>query len=366
MDYTQERVATLHDFGEADPPALLGETTVVVPVTEREYGTLAAERVFEGLAAADPARVLVPLRAAPAHAPAVADWLDGFDADVEVAWLHGPRVTDCLADAGVDGGTGKGRDVWLALGLLETPYVALQDADAAAFEAGDVRRLCHPLDHGYEFVKAYYARVEAGHLYGRLFRLFYAPLVAALAECRDDPLIAYLGAFRYALAGESAMTADLARTLRPQRTWGLEVGMLADAFREAGFGASAQTDLGFYAHEHRAVSGPASLTDMSEGVGAALFTALAERGIEVDYGALRGRYRAVADRYVRAYAADARFNGLSQDAAAEREQVGAYASAITAPEADSRLPAWASDPLDPAALRRAASADLAAARETQG
>jgi glucosyl-3-phosphoglycerate synthase len=363
MDYTQERVATLHDFGDADPSAPLGETTVVVPVTEREYGTLAAERVLEGLASVDPARVLVPLRAAPSHAPAVADWLTGFDAEVEVVWLHGSRVADRLADAGIDGRAGKGRDVWLALGLLETPYVALQDADAAAFEPGDVRRLCHPLDHGREFVKAYYARVEGGRLYGRLFRLFYAPLVAALAERHADPLLAYLGAFRYALAGESAMTVDLARSLRPQRTWGLEVGTLADTFRNVGFEGSAQVDLGFYAHEHRAVSGPASLTDMSEGVGAALFAALEERGIGVDYDALRERYRTVADRYVRAYAADARFNGLDHDADAEREQVAAYADAVAPPGPDTRLPAWETDPLDPDALRAAAAADMEAARE---
>jgi glucosyl-3-phosphoglycerate synthase len=362
MDYTQERVATLHDFGGAEPAAPVDETTVVVPMTEREFTALAAEGVLEAVADAGAARTLVPLRASAERAPEIVAWLDSLDADPDVFWCHGPRVERRLRETGVNGSRGKGRDIWLALGQIETPYVALQDADAAGFEAGDLRRLCHPLGEGYEFSKAYYARVENGRLYGRLCRLFYEPLLSALADAYDDDLVDYLGAFRYALSGEVAMTRGLARSLRPQRTWGLEVGTLADAFRTAGFAGSAQVDSGTYVHDHRAVTGPASLTDMSEGVGAAVFRALAERGVEPEYDDLRERYRERARELVRSYAADARFNGLDYDAGAEREQVESYAPAVAPPGADDRLPPWTDDPIDTAALREDAREDLAEAR----
>mgnify|MGYP000350866313 CR=1 FL=1 len=366
MDYTQERIATLHDYGDADPPAPLDDTTVVVPMTEREFTALAAEGVLERVVAADPARILVPLRATAERAPEIADWLTSFDDGIEVFWCHGPRVEERLDAAGLDGARGKGRDIWLALGQVKTEYVALQDADAAAFESGDLRRLCHPLGEGYAFSKGYYARVENRRLYGRLLRLFYEPLVGALADAHDDDLIDYFGAFRYALAGEAAMTRGVARRLSPQRTWGLEVGTLADAFREAGFAGSAQVDLGTYVHDHRAVTGPASLSDMSEGVGAAVFRALENRDVELDYDALRERYRERATELVGAYAADAKFNGYEYDASAEREQIASYAPAVTPPGSDDRLPAWTDTPLDADAFREDAQTDLSEAqREAQ-
>ena len=96
----------------------------------------------------------------------------------------------------------------------------------------------------------YYARVENDCLYGRLLRLFYAPVVRALANGAADrrpvtdggDLLAYLGAFRYALAGEFATTGALARRLRAPRGWGLEVGTLGDALDATGFAGTAQVD----------------------------------------------------------------------------------------------------------------------------
>lgn len=371
MEYVQERIATLHDFGEATRAAAghdaapTGSAAVVVPMTEREYAGLAAERVLAELESLDPARVVVPLRASAGRVGQVRDWLAGFDLDLDLLWCDGPRLTDALADAGIDGERGKGRDVWLALGRAldvdGAEYVVLHDADTTSYSREYVRRLLFPLAHGYEFSKGYYARVEDGRLYGRLFRLFYAPLVRALREGHDDPLLAYLDAFRYALAGEFAATREVAASLRVQRTWGLEVGTLADAFETAGFDGTAQVDLGSYAHDHRAVSGPTGLSDMSESVGAALFRAVEERGVTPDYDALRVRYREVADSLVRSYATDAAFNGLTYDAADEREQVATYADAVHPPDADLRLPPWSADPLNPDEVFAAAAADVDAA-----
>ncbi|MFB6105479.1 MAG: glycosyl transferase family 2 [Halobacteriaceae archaeon] len=359
MDYAQERVPTCHDFGAADPAAPVGRTAVVVPMTEREYAGLAAEGVLSALERADPGRVVVPLDAPAERVGPFVEWLDGFDVSLEVCWCGGSRLAALLADHGLDGPRGKGRDVWLGLGLAlaGADYVACHDADTVTYEARDLRKLCYPLDRGFSFSKGYYARVENDRLYGRLCRLFYEPVVTALREVHDADVLDYLDAFRYALAGEFAATADLARSMRVPRGWGLEVATLGEAFDVAGFAGSAQVDLGRYEHAHRAVSGPTGLSEMSEGVGATLFRVVGDRGVDVDFDRLRERYDAVADRLVRAYETDAGFNGLDFDPAAERDQVETYAGAVTAPGPADRLPAWGETDLDPAAVREAVAAD---------
>lgn len=362
MDYTQERVATLHDYGGADPDAPTGRAAVVVPMTDREYAGLAPERVFSELERVDPAAVVVPLRAPAERVPAFREWLASFDVPLTLLWCDGPRVEGLLADAGLAGVRGKGRDVWLALGVAARhDYVVVHDADTTTYEARDVRKLLFPLSDGFDFSKGYYARVENDRLYGRLFRLFYEPLVGALADEHDHAVLDFLGAFRYALAGECAMTAGVARGVRVQRRWGLEVGTLGEAFRLVGADGAAQVDLGRYEHDHRAVSGPTGLSEMSEGVGRALFRAVEDAGVDVDYDALADRYRAAADRFVRAYRADAAFNGLDYDAEGERDQTLTYADAVAPPGPDERLPAWKDTTLDPGDVADAAAADV---RET--
>jgi glucosyl-3-phosphoglycerate synthase len=364
MEYVQERVTTLHDFTDPVPDAPVEESAVVVPLTEREHASLAAERVFTALEDVAPGRVVVALRADPDRVADVDAWLDSFDLAHETLWCDGPRLGDLLADAGLNGTRGKGRDVWLALGAAsDAPYVAVHDADAKTYSRGHVPRLLFPLAHGFDFSKGFYARVENRRLYGRLFRLFYEPVVATLAERHDAPLLDYLGAFRYALAGEFAATGDVVRSLRVQRGWGLEVGTLGDAFHAAGFDRSAQVDLGIHEHDHRAVGGPAGLSNMSEEVGAALFRAVEEGGVDPDYGSLPDRYVEVAERFLRGYAMDSAFNGLEYDRAGEREQVVEYADAIAPPGEDDRLPAWDDAPVSTGAVREAVRADLEAARE---
>jgi len=186
MEYVQERVTTLHALTDHRPSAPTGRTAVVVPMTEREYGTLAAENVLTALETVDPARVIVPLRATPDRAGPFADWLDGFDLDVETLWCDGPQLSALLADRGVNGSRGKGRDVWLALGqALDEEFVVVHDADTKTYSPAFVNRLLFPIAHGHEFSKGYYARVEDGALYGRLFRLFFRPLVRALDDAHD-------------------------------------------------------------------------------------------------------------------------------------------------------------------------------------
>jgi glucosyl-3-phosphoglycerate synthase len=95
---------------------------------------------------------------------------------------------------------------------------------------------------------------------------------------------------------------------------------------------------------------------MSESVGETLLRAVETHGVDPDYRTLPERYRAAAEDLVRSYAADAAFNGLPYDRAAELDQVASYADAVAEPGPDERLPPWRDAPVDPEAV-------LAAARE---
>lgn len=359
MEYVQEQIATLHDFDGAVPAAPTDRAAVVVPLTERDHASLAAERVFSALERVEPARVCVALRATPAQVGDVVRWVDDFDLDSEVLWCNAPDLEQRLDEHGLDGHAGKGRDVWLALGVAaRREYVVVHDADATTYSAAHVPKLLFPLADGYQFSKGYYARVENGRLYGRLFRLFVRPVLRALDDETDHRLVDYLLAFRYTLAGEFAATSGVVRSLRVQPGWGLEIGTLGDAFDAAGFDGTAQVDLGTHEHDHRAVGGPEGLGDMCSEVGAAMFHALEERDVDLDYDALVDSYREVARTTIEQYAADAAFNGLDYDRAGERDQVDEYAAAVRAPGDDHRLPAWSECEFDPETVRELSSRSI--------
>ena len=368
MEYVQERIATLHAFGGTGGESGHGlartttdsvaETSVVVPMTAREHENPAAERVLSELETLEPApaAVIVPVRADADEIGPFRRWLESFALPIRVCWCTAPGVETLLVDAGLANGFGKGRDVWLALGPAAElgEYVVVHDADARSYEAAHVRRLLAPLTMEFEFSKGYYARVEDGQLYGRLFRLFYEPLIRTLSADHDAPVLDYLEAFRYALAGEFAATADLAQQLRAPRAWGLEVGTLGDAFDHAGFDGSAQVDLGRHEHDHRAVAGDTGLEGMSREVAAELLRVLEEHGVGPDYETLQERYLTTGDRLVQQYDADAAFNGLAYDAASERDQLARYAESVVPPGTDRRLPRWVDAPFEPSEVLAAA------------
>ena len=359
MEYVQERIATLHDYGGANPPAPLERAAVVVPMTGRDHAGLAPERVFSTLATVDPAHTYVALRADAERAADVRSWIEGFDLTATVLWCNRPAVEERLDSVGLNGAAGKGRDVWLALGVAaDSEFVVCHDADAKSYAASHVRKLLFALANGHDFSKGYYARVENGRLYGRLFRLFYAPLVHALADAHDEPIVDYFDAFRYGLAGEFAATGELVSRLRVQRGWGLEVGTLGEAFQHAGFERSAQVDLGLHEHDHRSVGGPSGLGDMCRDVGSALFRALHDAGVCPDYETLPSRYHSQATTLLEQYGADAAFNGLGYDVADEREQVDTYAAAIEPPGEDRRLPAWRETDIEPDAIQALSAAAI--------
>src|SRR5262249_30474200 len=163
----------------------------------------------------------------------------GVPFPVSFLWIDSPAVQDLLSllekqglPAGEDG---KGRSCWLSYAYLlaagDCDVIAVHDCDIRNYRRQFLARLCYPLVHpdlDFVFAKGSYARVT-DRMCGRVTRLFVAPLLrAALRIAPRNRLLPFLHDFRYPLAGEFAMRADLARINRMPAGWGLEIGTLAE------------------------------------------------------------------------------------------------------------------------------------------
>jgi glucosyl-3-phosphoglycerate synthase len=273
-------------------------------------------------------------------------------------WIEGAKIQGFireLKEHGLDiGGPGKGRATWLSLGDVlargRSTVIALHDADILTYDRWILARLCYPLADpslGYEYSKGYYSRVT-DRLHGRVTRLFLTPLVRALMTLAGPlPFLDYIDSFRYPLAGEFAMHADLARSVRIPGDWGLEVGMLAEVYRNSSLRRVCQVDVAdTYDHKHQELSeedASAGLHRMARDIAKALLRTLAMEGVvfgEGFYTTLRVAYARTAQDTVRAYNDDAAVNGLLFDRHAETRAVEVFAQALGLASAE-----FHSDPL---------------------
>jgi glucosyl-3-phosphoglycerate synthase len=269
-----------------------------------------------------------------------------FYTPVTMLWIDSERVQDLLSlleerglSAGVDG---KGRSCWLAFGYLlatrDCDVLALHDCDIVNYGRELLARLCYPIAHpnlGFEFCKGYYARVT-DRLHGRVTRLFVAPLIRSLEGMSPGAaFLRYLDSFRYPLAGEFAMDMNLARVNRIPADWGLEIGVLAEVYRNCAISRTCQVDLmDNYEHKHQIVSedNPSTgLTRMAGDIAKSLFRTLAAEGLVFtadDFRGLGVRYVRIAQDTIARYYADAMLNGLKFDRHAEEGAVAAFAKSL--------------------------------------
>ena len=250
-----------------------------------------------------------------------------------IIWENGPRVIALLKqlqERGLDilKHRGKGRAVWLGLGVatVQAGAIALHDADIITYDRSYPLKLLFPLlepEFGIAFTKAYYARLSSGdprRINGRVTRLFVAPLLNSLMDVwGDKPYLRYLSAYRYPLSGEFALTSDLALTTRIPANWGLEVGLLAEVYRNVALKRIAQVDLGTFDHKHQTVGQSTSqgLQKMCRDILHSLLRTLTETEQVVigpdQLRSLRIKFRREAQDLARQYFVDARFNGLEYD-----------------------------------------------------
>ncbi len=273
-------------------------------------------------------------------------FFEGFQVPVTPLWLEDPRMLELLAllkKNDVDpGGPGKGRACWFAFGSLFTDekidVVALHDCDIQNYTREILARLVWPVAHpnlGFEFNKGFYARVS-DTLHGRVTRLFFTPLVRAIQGMTPEiPYLRFLDSFRYALAGEFAMQADLARTIRIPSHWGLEVGVLSEVFRNVSPLRVCQVDIADnYEHKHQDLSAgdpEKGLRRMARDIATSLFRSIAQEGFVLtadQFNGLLVYYIRFAQDTIRRYHADAVLNGLRFDRHAEDMAVGVFATAL--------------------------------------
>ena len=356
VDFSQTGgVPTLHDLHHRGLGDLEGDlrvwaakrpTALIIPCLASEISSEALGAMVGELASADwLARVVVGLDQADATDFRNARRLvEGLPQQVDVVWNDSEavvRIEDRLDGMGLaPRSRGKGRNVWYCLGVVlaggAEPVIAMHDADIVGYSRELLARLVYPVAHpgfGYCFAKGYYHRVTEGRFGGRVTRLLVAPLVRALrAEAGEHRYLRFLEAFRYPLAGETAMESQLASSLRIPGHWGMDIGILSDVYAQCETTAVCQVSVAnAYDHKHQDLSAhdaTAGLRRMSIDVTSTIIRRL---GLETLEGAssLCDAYRAAARDLIRHYANDAEINGYVVDRAAEEATVEVFAASVT-------------------------------------
>lgn len=269
-----------------------------------------------------------------------------FPQPLRIVWNDGPRLQalyQTLEENGLRiGGDGKGRACWIAYGHVlaseEADVIALHDCDVVTYDRQMLARLIYPLVNPnleLKFCKAYYARVT-DRLHGRVTRLLLSPLLRSMMRLVGyHEFLRYLDSFRYPLAGEFAMKAELARVMRVPNDWGLEVGLLAEVYRNTAIKRVCQIDIADrYDHKHQSLSqdDPESgLMRMAVDICKTLFRTMAGEGIELSRGiltSLLATYVRTAEDTLIRYHADAVVNGFSFDRHEEEVAVDTFARAV--------------------------------------
>ena len=332
----------LEKFGRKKPIGL------VLPALITEFETVAMQRIVADLKRVRYLQRIVVVigRATREQYMRAKSVFDDYYTPVNPIWVESPRIQKLLSmleDRGLSAGRdGKGRSCWLAYGYLlaagDCDVIALHDCDIVNYDRQLLARLCYPVTHphlSFEFCKGYYARVT-DRMHGRVTRLFMTPLIRSLEGMMPgNPFLRFLDSYRYPLAGEFAMDANLARVNRIPSDWGLEVGVLAEVFRNCAVARTCQVDLmETYEHKHQSLSSDDAskgLARMTTDIAKSLFRTLAAEGLSFNsdhFRALELRYVRMAEDTVARYYADAMLNGLKFDRHAEEMAVATFARSL--------------------------------------
>jgi glucosyl-3-phosphoglycerate synthase len=351
-------ITTLHRLGgdnldtlerDLEKTAALRPVGLVLPCLAAELETPALPRIVDELKAVRYLEeVVVALgRATEEQFLAAHDFFSQLPQRTTVLWIESSRTQALLREMeerGLSvGQDGKGRSAWLCYGYLlargRCDVIALHDCDILSYRRDLLARLVYPVANprlGFDFCKGYYSRVTE-RLHGRATRLLVTPLIRALGRFvgADRPFLAFMDSFRYSLAGEFAMAADLARVNRIPGDWGLEVGTLAEIYRNVVPGRVCQADLSDnYEHKHQALSADdpkKGLMRMAVDITTSLLRTLAEEGVPISDMLLKSlpvTYLRVAREIMARYESDALINSLVFDAHEEGQAVEAFARAV--------------------------------------
>jgi glucosyl-3-phosphoglycerate synthase len=264
-----------------------------------------------------------------------------------ILWNDGSRLRamdKLLIDEGIaPREMGKGRNAWYCFGYFNasarSEAVALHDCDIVTYSRHLLARLFYPVvdpTFNYKFCKGYYYRADDAKLNGRVVRLLVTPLLRTLKKFfGNDTYIEYLDSFRYPLAGEFSMRADVTKTIRIPSDWSLEIGILSEIMRTNAIGRICQVDIADrYDHKHQVLSeeDPSTgLSKMSIEISRAIFAKLATNGAVFSKGLVRSikaTYYRVALDFLDQYWADAVLNGLTLDRHLEEQAIDLFAANV--------------------------------------
>ncbi len=279
---------------------------------------------------------------------------------------------------------GKGKNVWTCMGYMiacaDSAVMAIHDCDIVTYDAGLLARLVYPVvnpSFPYQLSKGYYPRIGSDKLNGRVTRLLVSPLLIALKKVIGDrDYIDYLRSFRYPLSGEFALRTAVLPDLRIPSDWGLEIGILSEAWRNMAPKAVCQVEVAdIYDHKHQDLSeedATTGLSRMSTDICKAVFRKLAADGTVFTsntFRTLKATYYRSALDLLEAYYTDAKMNGLTLDRHKEERAIELFAENlmragqvfIDSPHETPFIPTWnrvhAADPQFLNDLRVAAAAD---------
>jgi glucosyl-3-phosphoglycerate synthase len=264
-----------------------------------------------------------------------------------ILWNDGPRLKKIDQDINVHSlapdQLGKGRNVWYCLGYFlasgKSKAVALHDCDVITYDRSIPAKLLYPVIHptfDYVFCKGYYYRAHNEHFSGRVSRLLVLPLLTALKQVLGShDYLDFLGSFRYILAGEFSMRADVVPSLRIPSDWGLEIGILSEMHRRYSNQRICQVDIAnCYDHKHQDLSEndqSGGLSKMTIDITKNIFRKLSTQGITLSieqFRTIKAPYYRRALDLIDNYSNDASINELHVDRHKEESTVELFAQNI--------------------------------------
>lgn len=351
-------VATLHDLRRVEASAMERELeefsksrkiTLILPSLYSELQGDALKDIIEHLKSAKFIhRIVIGLdRANEDEYKHAKEFFSALPQEHVVLWNDGSRLKEIdlrLAEMGLSPiEPGKGRNVWFCMGYTlacgDTDIVALHDCDITTYNKDMLVKLLYPVanpNFSYLLSKGYYPRIADGKFNGRVSRLLVSPILMALTKVIGDrDYLNYLSAFRYPLAGEFAMRTSILHDMRIPSDWGLEIGVLSEAWRNLSPKTTCQVEISdAYDHKHQPLSeedASTGLSRMSIDICKALYRKLAADGTVFTpetFRTLKATYYRIALDLIESYYNDAVMNGLHVDRHAAEKSVELFASNI--------------------------------------
>jgi glucosyl-3-phosphoglycerate synthase len=321
-------ISTLHQLN--DQPRTLerssgrGKLGLILPCHYRDLASAALTSIIEVLNSSGLFDlVIVTMNGmGGAEAPTVARFWSQLRAPHRVLWSDHPKVLNWLSRKGLGSTPGKGLNLWMAIGFVgrhtDIGAFVIHDCDIKNYTAQLPLRLADPVTTlGYKFCKGFYPRVRE-QLYGRVTRLFVIPFVRSLTRAIGHfPLLDFVDSFRYPLAGECALTTNLAVQLPIESGWGLEVGLLCEIHRLLEPREVCQADLAIrYDHKHQSLDPKQpreGLLGMVGDIALSILSQLEREGCHLNTDILESvcqGYQQTAADFVRRYRDVASFNRI--------------------------------------------------------